>query len=307
MNMPNPVQKYIIMPNEIDAERPFIANNIKATLDAYKLAQVDVRDFRYGLSVDQQRMYYGMQGYPWAVAPKQAGEMDYPKGDRNVMADYTGEGGIPIGSVLKQLLFASYFKDRDLFFSTRFNANSRILIRRNVMERVRYLVPYLKLDRSPYAVATSSGVFWILDAYTTSRWYPAAAPYDHDGMTFNYIRNSVKIAVDAFNGNVDFCLEDPTDPIARAYQRIYPGLLKDKSQMPAELRQHIRYPEDIYDIQMIILTIGNSVFFIQPVYLKFTSRVKIPELQRIIMSDGQFVVMETSLDKAYDLIKRREA
>jgi uncharacterized membrane protein (UPF0182 family) len=551
--LPNLVQKYIIMPNEIDAERPFIANNIKATLDAYKLAQVDVRDFRYerfpltysvdqaqnvlrniplwdaetldavfkelqelrtyytfprvgvdrytvngnyqqvflsareidydnlpeaaqnwinrhltythgfgvvmapasqvsgdpmtwfisdipptsryGLSVDQQRMYYGMQGYPWAVAPNQAGEMDYPKGDRNVMADYTGEGGIPFGSVLKQLLFASYFKDRDLFFSTRFNVNSRILIRRNVMERVRYLVPYLKLDRSPYAVATSSGVFWILDAYTTSRWYPAAAPYEHDGMTFNYIRNSVKIAVDAFNGNVDFYLEDPTDPIARAYQRIYPGLLKDKSQMPAELRQHIRYPKDIFDIQMniyakyhqtdpdvfyeqedlwtfaktqaakkpvkltpiyltldlvtpnkldflvmlpmlpqdrdnlralaiggcdgenygklivylfpkgelvygpaqiealinqdpaiaqqftlwdqagssvvrgkmIILPIGNSVLFIQPVYLKSTSRVKIPELQRIIMSNGQFVVMETSLDKAYDLIKRREA
>ena len=368
--LPQLVQKYIIMPNEIEKERPFIANNIKATTDAYKLAQVDVRDFRYerfpldygvnraqnvlrniplwdaetldavfkelqelrtyytfprvgvdrytvngnyqqvflsareidygnlpadaqnwinkhltythgfgvvmapasqasgdpmtwfisnipptsryGLDFDQQRIYYGLQSDPWTVAPNQAGEMDYPKGDRNVLADYTGEGGIPISSLLKQLLFAYYFKDRDLFFSTKFNATSKILIRRNVMERVRYLAPYLKLDRTPYAVVTSKGVFWILDAYTTSRWYPASAPYDHDGTTFNYIRNSVKIVVDAFNGNVDFYLEDPTDPIARAYQRIYPGLLKDKLQMPAELRQHIRYPKDIFDIQMNI-------------------------------------------------------
>jgi len=551
--LPQLVQTYMVKPNEIDKERPYISNNIQATLDAYDLTQVDVRDFnyqrfpqgydagqvknllrnipiwdaetlesvfeqlqelrtyysfplvsvgrytvmgnyqqvflspreispqalpaeaknwinehlsythgygvvmtpasqvsgdpmtwfisnippesQYGLNIGQSRIYYGMEKYPFAIAPNKAGEMDYPKGDSNVMADYQGRGGVPISSLFKKFLFAYYFRDRNLFFSTKLDSNSKILFRRNIMERIHHLAPYLKLDRTPYVAVTPKGIYWIIDAYTTSAWYPAAAPFASNGAPLNYIRNAVKIVVDAYNGSVDFYISDPRDPIVQAYGRIYPGLFKEQGQMPGELKSHVRYPKDLFDIQMtvyakyhqtdpqvfyqqedlwtfaetleaestvplkpyyltldlitpgeldfllllpmfpkgrdnlrslaivgcdgpnygkitmynfpkgelvygpaqidalinqdpaiaqqftlwdqagsavvrgkmIILPIEKSVLFIQPVYLKSTSRVKIPELQRIIMSEGHVAVMETSLEKAYSVLQERVA
>ena len=146
---------------------------------------------RYGLPIGQQRIYYGLQDYPWAIAPNKAGEMDYPQGDSNVMADYQGEGGA-ISSLFRKLMFAYYFKDRDIFFSSRFNDQSKILLRRNIMDRIQCLVPYLKLDRTPYAAVTSKGVYWIVDAYTTSAWYPGVASYEYDGTSLYYIRKAGK-------------------------------------------------------------------------------------------------------------------
>ena len=547
------VQTYMVKPNEIDKEKRYITNNVQATLDAYNLTRVDVRDYgyqrfplgrkveqvqnvlrnipvwdaetldsvfkqlqelrtyytfplvsvgrytvggnyqqvflspreidygnlsasakswinehliythgfgvvmtpasqvsgdpmtwfinnippesRYGLAIGQSRIYYGMGKYTYAIAPNKAGEMDYPKGDSNVKADFQGEGGVPVSSLVKKLLFAYYLKDRNLFFSTKVGPESKLLFRRNILDRIRHLAPYLRLDHTPYVVTTSKGIYWIVDAYTTSEWYPAAAPYLSAGEPLNYIRNSVKIVVNAYNGNVDFYVFDPGDPIIRAYKRIYPGLFKDKAQMPADLKDHVRYPKDLFDIQMsiyakyhqtdpqvfyqqedrwtfaetleagkmvplkpyyltldlvnpgrldfllllpmfpkgrdnlrslaivgcdgenygkiiiynfpkgqlvygpaqidalinqdpaiaqqftlwdqagssvvrgkmIILPLEKSVLFIQPVYLTSTSRVKIPELQRIIMSEGQVAVMETSLEKAYSVLQERVA
>ncbi len=545
------VRKYIVKPNELDMERPYIAKNIQATLDAYNLKNVEIRDFQrerfplgktstqaqnvlrntpvwdadtldnvfkqlqelrtyytfpkvsvgrytvsdtyqqvflsareinydnlpagaknwinehliythgfglvmtpasqvggepitwfinnippasdYGLPIGQPRIYYGVGKFPYAIAPNKDGEMDYPKGSSNVRSDYQGSGGVPASSLFRRMVFASAFKDRNVIFSTKFRSDSKILIRRNIVDRIHEIAPFLMLDRTPYTVSTPKGIYWIVDAYTTSSWYPDAARYTTKGMSLNYIRNSVKIVIDAYNGSVGFYIFDPKDPIVRTYRRIYPGLFKDKEQMPAELKSHVRYPKDLFDIQMtlyanyhqtdptvfyqqedrwtfaealksetpvplnpyyltldlihpgtldflllepmfpkgrdnlrslaivgcdgdnygriiiynfpkgelvygpaqieaminqepdiaqqftlwdqagssvvkgkmIILTINKSVLFIQPVYLKSTSRVTIPELQRIIMSEGQVAVMEDSLENAFTALHDR--
>ncbi|MFZ0241562.1 MAG: UPF0182 family protein [Desulfobacterales bacterium] len=206
----------------------------------------------YGLSVAQPRIYYGLYKTPYVVAPNDTGELDYPQGKDNVTDDYKGKGGVSVSSFFKKLVFAWYFRDRNLFLTTRVTDESKILLRRNILDRIQTITPYLVLDQTPYVVANSRGIFWIQDAYTTSHWYPAATPMEMNGIHLNYLRNSIKIVVDAYNGTVDYYLFDPEDPIARAYSRIYPGLFKDKTEMPADIRAHVRYPLDIFDIQMRI-------------------------------------------------------
>ena len=551
--LPQLVQTYIVKPNEIEKESPFIDRHIRATLDAYKLTDVQVRNFaherfpadkampqvadvlrnipvwdaetlaevfhqlqelrtyyffplvsvgrytvqnrqqqvflspreiefsnlpggarnwinehltythgfgvvmtpasrvsgdamtwylhnippesQYGLTIEQPRIYYGMGKYTYSIVPNRSGEMDYPKGDTNATTNYDGSGGVEISSLLRKFLFAYHLKNRNIFFSTKITDQSKLLFRRNIIERIRHLVPYLLLDETPYVAVTSKGVYWIVDAYTTADSYPASQPYEGADRAFNYIRNAVKIVVDAYHGSVKLYIYDEDDPIIKAYDAIYPGLFQPKDKLAADLRAHIRYPKDLFDIQMriyakyhqtdpqvfyqqedlwtfaeamgdsttvplqpyyvtldliesgkldfmlllpmfpkgrdnlramaiagcdpdnygkliitsfpkgelvygpaqidalinqdpdiaeqftlwdqagsqivrgkmIILPLGNSVLFIQPVYLKATSRVKIPELQRIIMSEGETVVMETSVQRAYEELKRRVA
>nr|MDA8138302.1 UPF0182 family protein [Desulfobacteraceae bacterium] len=204
----------------------------------------------YGFNIEQPRIYFGMQDYPYAIVPNKAGELDYPSGESNVTNNYDGRGGIPISSPWRKFLFSYYFGDKDIFFSSKITDQSKLLFRRNVLESIRQLTPFLLLDQTPYAATTNKGIYWIVDAYTTSTWYPAAATSTVNKQSLNYIRNSVKIVVDAYNGSVDYYVFDSTDPIIGAYQRIYPGFFKDKSQMPAELRPHVRYPKDLFDIQM---------------------------------------------------------
>ena len=548
--LPNMVQTYIVKPNEIEKESPYIAKHIQATLDAYRLTDLEIHQFRherfpaeksapdmenvlrnipvwdaetladvfyqlqelrtyyffptvsvgrysvlgsrqqvflspreiefsnlpgdarnwinehlsythgfgvvmtpasqvsgesmiwylynippesrYGLTVDQPRIYYGLGQYNYSIAPNRAGEMDYPKGDSNVMTDYDGRGGVPVSSLFRKFLFAWYMKNKNIFFSTKITDQSRLLFRRNIVERIHHLAPFLRLDQTPYVAVTTKGIYWIVDAYTTSSGYPASASAELGKTRFNYIRNAVKIVVDAYNGSVDFYIYDESDPIIQAYDGIYPGLFKPKNQLPEELQAHVRYPKDIFDTQMqvyakyhqkdpqvfyqqedlwtfaqaagtsstvprrpyyvtldlinpgemsflllqpmfpkdrdnlraiavagcdpdnygeiityefpkgelvygpaqidalinqdpdiaelftlwdqagsqvvrgkmIILPVENSVLFIQPVYLKATSRVKIPRLQRIIMSEGETVVMEESVEQAYTQLRR---
>ena len=547
------VQTYVVQPNEVEKERPYITGHVQATLDAYKLTDLEVRDFSYqrfpasaespqvgkvlrnipvwdaetlvevfqqlqelrtyyifprvsvgrytiagseqqvflgpreiefdnlpgqaqnwinahltythgfgavmtpasqtsgsgmtwylydippksthDLAPEQPRIYYGLGRYHYSIAPNRAGEMDYPEGDSNVMTDYDGRGGVPISSLLRKFLFAYHLENKNVFFSTKITDRSRLLFRRNIVERIRHLAPFLHLDETPYTAVTPKGIYFIVDAYTTSRYYPAAAPQQLGDRTFNYMRNSIKIVVDAYHGSVDFYLSDPDDPIARAYARIYPGLIKPLEALPEALRGHLRYPKDFFAVQMqiyakyhqtdprvfyqqedlwtfptrletentvplrpyyvtldliapprmdfmlllpmfpkkrdnlramaiagcdpesygklviynfpkgelvygpaqidalinqdpdiaeqftlwdqagsqivrgkmIILPVGHTVLFIQPVYLKATSRVKIPELQRIIMSEGSVVVMEKSVQRAYAELQRRLA
>ncbi len=548
---PGVVEKYIVKPNEVSRERPFIENNIKATLTAYNLNDVETRDFtparipgdiaapkikaelrnipvwdgdllddvykqlqqlrtyytfprvnvgrytvngmyqqvflgtreldytlipeaarnwvnehlsythgygavmtpagqggdepmtwflreippesEYGFSIEQPAVYLGLGSYTYVIAPNDAGEIDYPKGNSNVMVNYKGQDGVPMSSLFRKLIFAYYFGDRNLFFTTKTNENSKILFRRNIIERIQTLTPYLLLDKDPYPVVTSKKIYWIQDAYTTSDWYPSATPSEWNGQKLNYIRNSVKIVVDAFDGKVDFYIFDPKDPIVRAYSRIYPGVFKSADQMPPELKVQVRYPQDIFELQMsiyakyqqtdpevyyqqedmwefantfqdhspvtvkpyyltldlidpsrfdflllapmspkgrdnlralalagsdppyygkiivynfpkgeliygpsqvyalinqdtriseqftlwdqvgsqvgrgkmIILPISNVILYIQPVYLKSSTKLKIPELKRLIMSQGQIVVMESSLEEAYSKLQER--
>jgi uncharacterized protein len=551
--LPQLVQTYIVKPNQVAKESPYIAKHVQATLDAYRLSDVEVREFSYerfptdqlsppvedmlrnipvwdaeslaevfqqlqelrtyymfptvsvgryqingreqqvfvspreiefnhlpggarnwindhliythgfgavmvpasqssgnnltwylrdipptsavDLKIGQPRLYYGMGNYLYSIVPNRAGEMDFPKGERNVLTEYDGRGGVPISSLLRKGLFAYYLKNKNIFFSTDITDKSKLLMHRNIIDRIGHLLPFLKLDKTPYVTVTDKGIYWIVDAFTTSDKFPAAATSQLGTQAVNYIRDAAKIVVDAYNGSVDIYIYDEQDPIINAYKRIYPGLFHAKDELPADLKAHARYPRDLFDIQMriyakyhqkdpqvfyqqedlwtfpqalgehntvplkpyfvtldliepnrldfmlllplfpknrdnlravavagcdpdhygkiviynfpkgelvygpaqidalinqdpdiaeqftlwdqagsqimrgkmIILPVGNSVLFIQPVYLKATSRVKIPELQRIIMSEGEEVVMEKSVQQAYAELKRRVA
>jgi hypothetical protein len=391
----------------------------------------------FGFQIEQPGIYFGLlENYSYAIAPNDAGEFGYPQGDSNVTVNYSGRGGVPINSLFRKLMFAYYLKDREIFFTVKTNESSRILFRRNIRDRIRTITPYLMLDNDPYLVVTPKKMYWIQDAYTASDFYPYAASYTVGNRTLNYIRNSVKIVVDAYDGKVDYYIFDKQDPIAQAYTRMYPGLFKDQSEMTPELRAQVRYPKDLFDVQMeayakyhqtdpavfyqqedawesaigpgfsgkdaaplrkayyltldliepgrldflllspmtpkgksnlraltlagsdlpnygklivysfpkgqlvygpsqiyslinqdtkvsqqftlwdqvgsqvergkmIILPIGRVIVYIQPVYLKSSTTLKIPELKRVIMTQGQFVVMENSLEEAYNKLVER--
>ncbi len=213
------------------------------------------------LSIKDPEIYFGEEKYNYAIVPnslKVVGIEGSNQGaqdtDQSVEKPYTGKGGILISSILKKVLFAIYFKEPKIFFSPNVNSDSQLMMRRNIVERVQHIAPFLKLDKDPYLVGTRDRFYWILDAYTLSNRYPiskqAADDYLESDEKFNYIRNSVKIVVDAFDGKVDFYLADPSDAIIQAYDRAYPGLLKKLDTMPVELRQHLRYPRDLFYMQM---------------------------------------------------------
>ena len=200
-----------------------------------------------GPEIREPRIYYGEETDSYVIVKGSTPEFDYPKGKDNIYATYDGNGGIPVGGIAGKILFAWYFNDVNLLFSSYITGDSRIMIRRNIQERVRTIASFLRLDRDPYLVISDGRLFWMQDAYTTSDYFPYAQPAQ--GFHLNYIRNSVKVVVDAYNGTVDFYLMDPTDPIAATYQRIFPGLFKPFATMPPGLQKHIRYPEDLFLIQ----------------------------------------------------------
>src|SRR3984957_17431087 len=200
-----------------------------------------------GPRIEEPRIYFGEGSDDYVIVKASIPEFDYPKGKDNVYAAYDGAGGVPIGALGWRTLFAYYFNDANLVLSSYITADSRIMIRRNITERVRTIAPFLRLDHDPYLVISNGRMFWMQDAYTTSSYFPSAQPVLE--LDLNYIRNSVKIIVDAYNGTVDFYLIDPGDPIAVTYQRIFPGLFKPFTAMPADLQNHIRYPEDLFLIQ----------------------------------------------------------
>lgn len=214
----------------------------------------------FGLSVEQPDIYYGFNFDHPVIAPNEVHEFDYPTRDENVLTDYKGEGGVPISNLFRRIVFALYFNDRNIFFTLQINDESRILFRRNIIERIKKITPFLVLDEYPYAVVTPERTYWIQDAYIYSDWYPYSRPYNKQLTvdypypriyeTFNYIRNSVKIIIDAYDGTVSYYVVEPNDPIIQAYRRIYPGLFKDFDEMPASLKAHVRYPKNLFDMQM---------------------------------------------------------
>ena len=200
-----------------------------------------------GPEIHEPRIYYGEETDNYVIVKGSTPEFDYPKGKDNIYATYHGTGGVPVGGIARKVLFAWYFNDVNLLLSSYITDSSRIMIRRNIQERVRTITPFLRLDHDPYLVVSDGRLFWMQDAYTTSRYFPYAQPVQ--GRDLNYIRNSVKIVVDGYNGSVDFYLMDVADPIAATYQRIFPGLFKPLQAMPPDLQRHIRYPEDLFRIQ----------------------------------------------------------
>ena len=200
-----------------------------------------------GPEIHEPRIYYGEETDTYVIVKASTPEFDYPKGKDNAYAAYNGTGGVRVGGIGRRILFAWYFNDVNLLLSSYITGNSRIMIRRNIQERVRTIAPFLRLDHDPYLVISEGRLFWMQDAYTTSGYFPYAQPAQ--GFDLNYIRNSVKVVVDAYNGTVEFYLMDSLDPIAATYQRIFPNLFKPFAAMPADLQKHIRYPEDLFLIQ----------------------------------------------------------
>ena len=199
-----------------------------------------------GLKVTQPAIYFGQEPDSYAIVKAATPEFDYPLGADNVYSYYKGTGGVPVSGLLRRLLFSYFYKDINLLVTRTILDGSRIMIRRNISDRVARLAPFLSQDRDPYAVLHDGHLVWIVDCYTTSDHYPYS---QRNGEGINYIRNSVKVVVDAYNGTTDFYVADPTDPIIQTWQRIFPALFKPMSAMSSDMRQHIRYPEDYFLIQ----------------------------------------------------------
>jgi uncharacterized membrane protein (UPF0182 family) len=203
------------------------------------------------LPVGEPRIYFGeVQSSPYVVVDTKASEFDYPLDDQtSAVTTWKGGTGVGVGNLFSRLLFAMRFGDLNLLISNQLTDGSKILFRREIGERVRELAPFLVYDKDPYLVSADKRLFWIWDAYTTSNRYPDAQPLTDVFPGENYVRNSVKVVIDAYDGSVRFFISDPSDPIINAYARIFPDLLKPLNAMPATLQAHLRYPEDLFTAQ----------------------------------------------------------
>jgi uncharacterized membrane protein (UPF0182 family) len=218
--------------------------------------QITTEEIRASIPINQPRIYYGEITDTYVMTGTKTQELDYPSGNENVYNVYDGRGGISIGAMWRRLLFAQYLKDWQMLLTRNFTPQTKLLFRRTIRDRVQAIAPFLRFDSDPYLVAASGGgttltgqptdLYWIIDAYTTSDRYPYSDPGKN---SFNYIRNSVKIVVDAYNGTVDFYVADPTDPVITTLGKIFPQMLKPLQTMPVALRSHIRYPGDFFRIQ----------------------------------------------------------
>jgi uncharacterized membrane protein (UPF0182 family) len=198
------------------------------------------------LTVTVPGIYFGEETGDYAIVDTTQKEFDYPVGGANATTEYSGGNGVPVGSLTNRLSFAITTGDIQILFSSAITPTSRILYRRTITDRVHELAPWLTLDGDPYPVIANGRVVWILDGYTTSDAYPYSQP---DSTGVNYIRNSVKITVDAYSGKTTFYAWDAADPVLAAYRTLYPTLFVDASKMPAVIAAHLRYPEDLFKIQ----------------------------------------------------------
>ena len=200
------------------------------------------------LQVTQPSIYFGELSNDYVIARTRAHEFHYPKGDDNVYTDYDGSGGIPLSSFFRKLLFAIHFRSYQILLSDDISTESRLMFDRQIRARVEKIAPFLEYDSDPYPVIDDGRIVWLQDAYTTSERYP----YSTAAGATNYIRNSVKIAIDAYQGSVAFYLAEPNDPIVQTYAKIFPQLFRPLSEMPAGLRRHVRYPEGIFNLQAAV-------------------------------------------------------
>jgi len=204
------------------------------------------------LAADNPAIYYGEQTPTYRLVSTSAQELSYPKGDENVYTSYEGDGGVLLDRFWKELLFSYFLGDYNILLSGYLTENSRVQFWNRVQERVRRVAPFLKLDQDPYFVISDERQYWIQDAYTTARSFPYAEPV-RGASQFSgdkYIRNSVKVVVDAFSGDVSFYVTDPDDPILQMYMRAFPDLFQPLEAMSEDLRKHVRYPQDLFEIQI---------------------------------------------------------
>ena len=200
------------------------------------------------LSVEQPALYYGELSNDHVFVLTGTQEFDYPKGDDNVFARYEGEGGVPLQGFLRRLLFALRFRSADTLFSPNLTAESRVMLYRDISERVERIAPFLTYDPDPYLAISGGRLVWIQDAYTTSDRYP----YSTRANGINYIRNSIKVTIDAYHGTTVFHLLDSADPVAAALAAMFPDLFAPLAAMPEDLRTRLRYPQTIFTLQAAV-------------------------------------------------------
>ncbi len=214
------------------------------------------------LTIDQPRIYFGesAESSEYVVVNSLQEEVDYPlstEGQSVAYTNYSGEGGVSIGSLFKRLGFALRYSELNLLISNQLSDTSKLIMERNIISRVKKAAPFLYTDNDPYLALIDGNLFWIIDMYTISDRYPYAQPADSGRinersglpMNFNYIRNSVKAVVNAYDGTINFYIFDEEDPLIKSYSKIFPGMFDDKSEMSENLLDHIRYPEDLFTVQ----------------------------------------------------------
>lgn len=205
------------------------------------------------IEITRPEIYFGELTNDYVIVNTDEQEFDYPNGNENSYSMYKGKAGIKL-NLLNRILFSVREGSMKLLVSSNVNSDSRIIINRNIKDRVEKLMPYLSYEKDPYMTVVNGKLYWIVDAYTTSSYYPYSEPYSGEVGSTNYIRNSVKVVVDAYNGDTTFYVVDQDDPVARTYQKIYPTLFKDGKDMPEGIRKHIRYPNSLLKIQAGVYT-----------------------------------------------------
>jgi len=200
------------------------------------------------LNIENPAIYYGESSSGYYIVNTGIEELHYPAGDENVYTNYSGKGGIQFNNWFRKLLFAWELGDINILLSQYINNESRLQIWRSVQERIRKITPFLQLDNDPYLAKSNGRLYWIQDAYTTSAHFP----YSQKFRDVNYIRNSVKIIVDAYEGTVDYYIVDENDPVLKVYDDIFPDVFKSLDQLPDGINEHFRYPQDLFEIQLEI-------------------------------------------------------
>ncbi len=210
----------------------------------------------YGsLEVDRPEIYFGEDTWNYVITKTTTEELDYPSGDKNIYTTYEGDTGVALSDPLSRLVYAAKFGSIELLVSNSITQESRVMLYRDILTRARKITPFLAFDSDPYVVASEGRIYWILDAYTITDKYPYSEPVMSNSGPFNYIRNSVKVIIDAYSGDLSFYVVDDEDPLIQTYQKIFPGVFSEFSEMPNNLRQHVRYPEDLFSIQSSIYSV----------------------------------------------------
>ncbi|MFQ5973658.1 MAG: UPF0182 family protein [Alphaproteobacteria bacterium] len=198
------------------------------------------------LDVPRPEIYYGELTRDYVFVKTRQQEFNYPEGDQNIFSTYEGSGGVGLGTLWRRLLFAAFTGDMKMLLSDDFSDETRILVYRNIGERIRKVAPFLRFDRDPYMVIDEGRLYWIFDTYTISDRFPYS---EHIGRVANYMRNPVKVVMDAYNGSMTFYMVDPEEPIARAWDIVFPGMIRPMDEMSPSLRAHLRHPLDYFSVQ----------------------------------------------------------
>jgi uncharacterized membrane protein (UPF0182 family) len=248
-----------------------------------------------GIIINEPRIYFGETISDYIVVNSDEYEFDYPSGDDNKEIKYDGEAGVKLNGINK-LLFAIKNKSVKLLASSNINDESKIVFNRNIYERLHEIAPFFKYDEDPYIVLNQDDgrLYWIIDAFTTSKNYPYSKPFVFNKSKINYMRNSVKVVIDAYNGSVDYYKFDD-EPIVNAYEKIFPDLLKDSDDMPMDLKKHIKYPQDFFNLQATVYEtfhVDNPVVFYNGEDVWQIANEKYMDIEEIGKTNSQYVTFK---------------